>query len=120
MTPLEMPFWLAQVLARSQQIQIELPRAYGESIRNSMKASTTNIDLQQLGPYYYLFGIKLLELIDDVELHTLLSNTFRERIRIIMDYAHSRSGAEQTSMFMRMDQTERECKLIFIPFIYIY
>ncbi|RKP08192.1 DNA replication complex GINS protein psf3 [Thamnocephalis sphaerospora] len=104
---LELPLWLAQALARSQQVAIDMPKAYGESMRNSMKASTGNIDLQQLGPYYYLFGTKLLALVDDMELHHLLAGTFRERVCSIMDYAHSRAGAEQTTMFMRMDNTER-------------
>ncbi|KAI8048799.1 DNA replication complex GINS protein psf3 [Syncephalis plumigaleata] len=104
----ELPLWLAGILAMSEQVGIEMPKAYGTSIRSSMKASTTNIDLHRLGPYYYLFGAKLTNIIDDVDLQKLLANTFRERLGIIMDYAHGRMGAEQTTMFARMDHTERD------------
>lgn len=45
-----------------------------------------------------------------MDLQKLLANTFRERLGIIMDYAHGRMGAGQTTMFARMDHTERDCK----------
>ncbi|KAI9595838.1 hypothetical protein BDF19DRAFT_440228 [Syncephalis fuscata] len=104
----ELPLWLAGILVMSEQVDINMPKAYGNSVRSSMKASTANIDLQRLGPYYYLFGGKLTNIIDDVDLQKLLANTFRERLGLIMDYAHGRMGAEQMAMFTRMDHTERD------------
>ena len=41
-------------------MSVELPKVYRESYREIFDADATVVDLHKLGPYFYLFGTRLL------------------------------------------------------------
>lgn len=54
-------------------ISIELPKSFGTRVRNALDASPSSVDFRLLCPYFYLFGLKLLELVVDKPLATVLN-----------------------------------------------
>uniref|UniRef100_A0A2C9K320 DNA replication complex GINS protein PSF3 n=1 Tax=Biomphalaria glabrata TaxID=6526 RepID=A0A2C9K320_BIOGL len=63
-TKLELPFWLAKSLDRGSRsiINIDTPKNYKEVYRQIFTADPNVVDLHKLGPYFYLFGGKLISL----------------------------------------------------------
>ena len=61
---MELPLWLAVTLnsRRRHVISVELPKYYRDNYREIIKADANVIDLYKLGPYYYISGMKLLQL----------------------------------------------------------
>lgn len=53
-------------------ISIELPKTFGTRVRNALDASPTSVDFRLLCPYFYLFGVKLLDLVVDDSLSKVL------------------------------------------------
>ena len=53
-------------------ISIELPKTYGTKVRNVLDVGATGVDFKLLCPYFYLFGIKLLDLVVDDSLAGVL------------------------------------------------
>jgi len=43
-------------------VDIEIPKFYGARMREDLKASSTAVNIHRLCPYFYTFGIKLLNL----------------------------------------------------------
>ncbi|KAI9316058.1 hypothetical protein BX666DRAFT_289833 [Dichotomocladium elegans] len=111
---IELPFWLAKPLARytlpndDYIIKLELPRPYGYRVRNNLDASPTAVDFRLLCPYFYLFGRKLVDLIEDKRLPTILEKTFKTRLREVMDYTQTGSTTVNQDFLQRLDETEKE------------
>ena len=62
-TKLEFPFWLASALSGQKAIvDVDVPKGYREAQREILKADANVVNLQKLGPYYYAFGSKLVQL----------------------------------------------------------
>lgn len=59
-------------LFESSLISIELPKTFGTRVRNALDASPTSVDFRLLCPYFYLFGVKLLDLVVDEALSKVL------------------------------------------------
>ncbi|KAG4304951.1 hypothetical protein PORY_001626 [Pneumocystis oryctolagi] len=103
----DLPFWLAEMLAISNFIDIEFPNSLSSRVRNALKACPQNIDLRTFSTHYYLFAEKILSLVTDNELVNILMETFKSRICLIADYAHNPHRALTGVEFLRnLDDTE--------------
>lgn len=61
---MELPLWLAATLNSHKRhvVSVELPKSYQEKYREIIRADANVVDLYKLGPYYYISGMKLLQL----------------------------------------------------------
>lgn len=98
----------------SSLISIELPKTYSTKVRNVLDASPTSVDFKLLCPYFYLFGRKLLDLVVDDSLTSVLEKAFKTRLRDVMDFSQSIGSATGQNYLQKLDETEKECKLISI------
>ncbi|KAK2190338.1 hypothetical protein NP493_84g05066 [Ridgeia piscesae] len=110
-TKLELPYWLAQSLCgrRKHTVSVELPKVYRESYREIFDADATVVDLHKLGPYFYLFGTRLLhfEHPDSADIAKNLLQTFQTRFRMIMDMSQNSFNEDVTQLTQKLDETER-------------
>ncbi|KAG5440313.1 hypothetical protein PCANB_001883 [Pneumocystis canis] len=100
---IDLPFWLAEMLAISNFIDIGFPNTMSLRVRNALKACPQNVDLRTFSTHYYLFAEKILSLISDKEF------TFKSRISLIADHAHTPHNAltEEIEFIRNLDDTER-------------
>ncbi|KAI9357408.1 hypothetical protein BD770DRAFT_388660 [Pilaira anomala] len=110
----ELPYWIAKPLAQytlpndSSLILIELPKTFGTRVRNVLDASPTNVDFRLLCPYFYLFGVKLLDLVVDDSLSKVLKEAFKERLKDIMNYSQTLGASSGQEFLQKLDETEKE------------
>ncbi|KAI7878669.1 GINS complex, Psf3 component [Lichtheimia hyalospora FSU 10163] len=113
-TRIELPFWLAKPLATFTLpnsdfiIKLEIPRPFGNRVRNNLDASPTAVDFRLLCPYFYVFGKKLVNLIEDQRLPGILEKTFKTRLKEIMDYTQTGSTTVNQDFLQKLDETEKE------------
>ncbi|KAL1930903.1 hypothetical protein VTP01DRAFT_10040 [Rhizomucor pusillus] len=110
----ELPFWMAKPLAQfslpgtnDQLVELEIPRTYGNRVRNSLDASPTAVDFRILCPYFYHFGMKLLSLVLDDQLPAIMEKAFKERLKALMNFSQTGSSSGQ-DFLQKLDETERE------------
>ncbi|XP_005111072.1 DNA replication complex GINS protein PSF3 isoform X1 [Aplysia californica] len=110
-TKLELPFWLARFLQKGARniVTVDTPKTYKEGYRNIFTADPNVVDLHRLGPFFYLFGGKLLtlQLPDAEEIADVLLKTFQGRFRKIMDGSQNALHADLTSQTSVLDDQER-------------
>ncbi|GAN02137.1 DNA replication complex GINS protein psf3 [Mucor ambiguus] len=110
----ELPYWIAKPLAQftlptdDSLISIELPKTYSTKVRNVLDASPTSVDFKLLCPYFYLFGRKLLDLVVDDSLTSVLEKAFKTRLRDVMDFSQSIGSATGQVYLQKLDETEKE------------
>ncbi|CAO3643384.1 unnamed protein product [Mucor hiemalis] len=105
----ELPYWMAKPLAQyTSLISIELPKTFGTRVRNALDASPTSVDFRLLCPYFYLFGVKLLDLVVDDSLSKILKEAFKERLRDIMNYSQTLGASTGQEFLHKLDETEKE------------
>ncbi|KAJ3139527.1 DNA replication protein [Geranomyces variabilis] len=110
----ELPFWLAEPLTSIDCIDLVVPPCFSRRVRNDLNASPTSVNLNRLCAYYYRFGVMVMNLLDDEWLPTVLSQAFKSRLPIIMDYAQtSRMRNDRSEFTGSLDETERESMILF-------
>ena len=78
-TKLEIPLWLAEMLAVSQtstnstNVTLDLPDCLSHKVLNALKADARTVELRALAPHFYALGTRILELFEDEELSDVLS-----------------------------------------------
>ncbi|KAK9768103.1 DNA replication protein [Basidiobolus ranarum] len=108
-TRIELPFWLVKQLAQHREwFEVEIPKCYGSKVRSSLRACSTNVNFHTLNPYYYLYGLLLVDLLEDVDLNMVLADAFKARIQLIMDYTQTVQSRVQTEFLTILDETEKE------------
>jgi len=112
-TKLELPIWLAIRLTKgvnNTPISVQTPKHYNEGYRNIYTADPNVVDLHRLGPFFYLFGGKLLSLHlpDGEEIAEILLKTFQGRFRKIMDGSQNALHKDLTSQTNLLDDQERQ------------
>ncbi|XP_015918450.2 DNA replication complex GINS protein PSF3 [Parasteatoda tepidariorum] len=107
-TKLEIPLWMAQALQSRRIISIDLPKVYKEGYRKILNADATIVDLHKMGPYFYHFGLYLLKFIhqDSEEIGKMLSETFRNRFRMLMDTSQNALEEDAATLTANLDRTE--------------
>lgn len=61
-TRVELPYWIAQMLAVYDIITIQQPRPYGARVRSALDASASSVRLRDLVPYWYAMALRLAHL----------------------------------------------------------
>ncbi|KAH9515621.1 DNA replication complex GINS protein PSF3 [Bulinus truncatus] len=110
-TKIELPFWLTKSLDRGSRsiITVDTPKNYKEGYRHIFTADPNVVDLHRLGPYFYLFGGKLLSLNlpDTEDIANVLLKTFQGRFRRIMDCSQNALNVDLTAQMSLLDEQER-------------
>ncbi|KAI9486314.1 MAG: hypothetical protein EXX96DRAFT_548624 [Benjaminiella poitrasii] len=110
----ELPYWMAKPLAEyllpanESLISVELPRTFGTKVRNALDASPALVDFRLLCPYFYIFGIKLLDLVLDDKLGGVLHKAFTLRLKEIMDFSRTLGTSKGQEFLQKLDETEKE------------
>ncbi|EPY49639.1 GINS complex subunit Psf3 [Schizosaccharomyces cryophilus OY26] len=105
----ELPFWLAEVLAVNSFVSIHMPAPFSSVVRNALKASPTSVLLRDICTTYYHFAENMLHVISDQQLAQLSLDTLRKRSLVIADGALNPHGAlQQNSDFINgLDDFEK-------------
>ena len=56
---IDMPFWMAQSLAKRGLVSVQTPRAYSQTFLANIHAHPQVVNLNRQSPYYYRLGAKL-------------------------------------------------------------
>ncbi|KAI9654416.1 MAG: DNA replication protein [Alyxoria varia] len=117
-TKVELPLWLAEMLAVSQSIgsspmaTIDMPSALSTRVLNALKADPRTVDLRAQAPHFYSLGVRMLELFEEDEMAEVLAATLRKRAAEIHDHANNPRGGlggDGGTEFLRgLDETERQ------------
>ncbi|KAF1991961.1 DNA replication complex GINS protein PSF3 [Aulographum hederae CBS 113979] len=115
-TKVELPLWLGEMLAVSQNISssplitLDLPTALAPRVLNALKADPRTVDLRALAPHFYALSARMLELFEDDELVEVLTETFKARSASIADQAHNPRGAlgDGADFLRGLDENERQ------------
>lgn len=81
-TKLELPLWLAEMLAVSKPAgpssgslaALDMPAALGQRVMNALTADPKSVDIRQQAPWFYGMGERMLELFEDDEVVDILSD----------------------------------------------
>lgn len=73
---LEIPFWLAEMLALNDIVTPSLPRPYSQRVRNALDADAKSVQLRTQSNWWYALGVRLASLHQgvDAEAHHALLN----------------------------------------------
>ncbi|PXF49660.1 DNA replication complex GINS protein PSF3 [Gracilariopsis chorda] len=84
-----LPYWLAEALAARNFAKVQLPRCYGKSTRQALRADARSVDLRSKCDNYYALGVRLARLLvgDDVTFPGVLLRAFAARCWSIADMA---------------------------------
>ncbi|PWN53589.1 GINS complex, Psf3 component [Violaceomyces palustris] len=77
---LELPFWLAELLALNDVVSISMPKAFGPRVRGALDANAQSVQLRNLNIWWYALGLRLGNLIDSTDLLDVLSKTYTSRL----------------------------------------
>lgn len=55
---LEIPFWLAEMLALNDIVTPSLPRPYSQRVRNALDADAKSVQLRTLSNWWYALGVR--------------------------------------------------------------
>ncbi|CAB61465.1 DNA replication complex GINS protein psf3 [Schizosaccharomyces pombe] len=105
----ELPFWLAEVLAINSFVSIHMPAPFSSVVRNALKANPNSVSIRDITTHYYHFAEKMLHLISDDSLVQISLNTLRSRAMLIADASLNPQGAlQQNSQFIEgLDDFEK-------------
>ncbi|KAK4623694.1 DNA replication complex GINS protein PSF3 [Fulvia fulva] len=115
-TKLDLPLWLAEMLAMSKPAgpssslaSMDVPSALGPKVMAALAAGPKSVDIRAQAQWFYGMGERILNLFDDEELADVLSKTFRERALEIADKAQNTRSMGEGDEFMRgLERSERE------------
>lgn len=102
-TKLDLPLWLAEPLTFNSVsgtpiVNLELPPSLSPQVISALKASPKNVDLRAQAQHFYALAARMLEIFGDeeeLELGTVLYETFRSRAVEIGDHAANAGGANR-------------------------
>lgn len=120
-TKLELPLWLAEMLAVSQNqagtstLTLDLPHSLSARVLNALKADPRTLDLRALAPHFYALGARMLELFEEDEVSEVLADVSSSlesaysHVRVLMKSSLSRNARKrsQTKHIIRVERWER-------------
>ncbi|EGP88746.1 unnamed protein product [Zymoseptoria tritici ST99CH_3D1] len=115
-TKLELPLWIAEMLAVSKPADtalatLDMPAPLGHRVLNALRADPKSVDVRAQAQWFYGLGERMLELFEDEEVAEVLNDTFKQRSLEIADKAQNTRNVQQGSdnEFMSgLDETERQ------------
>ncbi len=83
---IELPLWLAEVLAYKKVVTVQQPKCYSSRVRDAVGAGAGSINLRDQNQYWYLFGAVVAKLGADSQLSEILLDAFTsERFQRVLD-----------------------------------
>lgn len=116
-TKLELPFWIAEVLAMSPSspnsdeafLDLLQPDALQKRVINAIKANPVSLDVHSISPHFYALVEKWCLLFGDKELSTVAQAMLKERSDEINNFAQNTRGTHQESGFLfSLDEYEKQ------------
>ncbi|KAI7089227.1 hypothetical protein KC356_g2646 [Hortaea werneckii] len=121
-TKLDLPLWLAEMLAVSKPAgpasptslaSLDMPFALGPRVLNALKADPKSVDVRAQAPWFYGLGERMLELFEDEEVGEVLLETFKQRALEIADKSQNTRAAmsqagDGADFMSGLDETERQ------------
>ena len=80
---LELPYWMAELLAVYDIVTIQQPRAFGTRVRAALDATATSVQLRNLVPQWYALALRLAQLLGSDEMRNMLA-----RVRLFAGIRH--------------------------------
>ncbi|KAK5118801.1 hypothetical protein LTR62_000010 [Meristemomyces frigidus] len=120
-TRLDLPLWLAEMLAVSKPsgpgsaalATLDMPTALDVKVLNALRADPKSVDLRAQAMWFYGLGERMFELFEEEEVTAVLVDTFKQRALEIADKAQNTRAALQSGegneFIGGMDETERLC-----------
>lgn len=104
-TKVELPFWLAEVLAVSGSenesfIDLLNPDLINHQLINAIKSDSVNIDLHSILSNYYILIEKWCDMFQDRELSGILMQMLKERCYMINNYANNTNANKLSNEFL--------------------
>jgi len=77
-TKLDLPLWMAEMLAVSKPAadplgSLEMPSALGQRVLNALRADPKSVDLRAQAQWFYALGERMLELFEEEEMGEVMS-----------------------------------------------
>ncbi|EPQ28788.1 uncharacterized protein PFL1_03591 [Pseudozyma flocculosa PF-1] len=94
---LELPFWLAELLALNDVVSLTMPKAYGPRVKAALDANPTSVQLRQQNNNWYALGMRLANLMDSDELMDVLSKAYTGRLAQIYEQTQHLSSSSSNS-----------------------
>lgn len=69
---IDVPFWLAELLALHGIVDLSVPKPYAARVRNALDAEARSVQLRGLNSWWYAVGIRLGSLMEAGELLDVL------------------------------------------------
>lgn len=108
-TAIQLPYWLASPLChhRIKVLSTEVPKIYKESFREIFSADASIVDLHKM-LYFYEFGMYISRLNhrDSNEINHMIMNAFKDRLRVIMDWAQNL--CTDVPLIQKLDTLEKQ------------
>ncbi|KAK6460618.1 hypothetical protein DFJ63DRAFT_236126 [Scheffersomyces coipomensis] len=113
---LELPFWLAKVLAvcdlqeesGNSFIDIASPEAINLKVLNAIKTSSKSVDLHKLLPNYYKLIERWCSMYSDPEITTIVMQMLKERSFEINNYASNPNMGVNNDFIYSLDEYEKK------------
>lgn len=116
-TKLELPLWIAFILAMtpigedSEETFITLlqPDAFARKVINTIKTSSTSLDVHSIAPNYYSLVEKWSRMFEDHGLVDVVLRMLQERSTELNRFAQNLSGVQKESGFLySLDEFEKQ------------
>ncbi|KAI3817232.1 hypothetical protein L1987_11021 [Smallanthus sonchifolius] len=105
----ELPFWLASELHLRQAATVSLPPCFNKKTREEIGADGAHVDLRSRCSYFYDLGCKIVRLIGDKTIGSLLLVAFQTRYKEVLIKAHTSASAMAPKFLSLL--TKEETKL---------
>ncbi|CAN6626458.1 DNA replication complex GINS protein Psf3p [Trichomonascus vanleenenianus] len=115
-TKLELPLWLAEMLAisgvsedsQTSFVTLLEPPMFSEKVINALKSDPVNVDIGELSPVFYRLLQRWLAIFPDPEMAIVAIQTLQARVAAISDFSHNPRGAmADTNNFLhKLEQVE--------------
>nr|XP_043613843.1 DNA replication complex GINS protein PSF3-like [Erigeron canadensis]XP_043613844.1 DNA replication complex GINS protein PSF3-like [Erigeron canadensis] len=105
----ELPFWLAKELHLRQAVSVSVPPCYNNKTREEIGADGAHVDLRSRCSYFYELGCKIVQLIGDKTIGSLLLVAFQTRYKEVLIKAHT-AASVLTPKYLSL-LTKEETKL---------
>lgn len=103
----ELPLWLAESLFKKSMVKTELPKHYGQKMRDEILAGALNIDLKSFSYYFFEVGIKLSKESNNKDLRRILAIAFSsDRFRSLMVHSLSSWNDDVTTFAQNLTAAE--------------
>lgn len=120
---LELPLWLAEVLAISgitpespnAFVSLLEPACFSQKVINALKSDPSSVDLHAQSPVFTRLAERWLSLFGDTEMAEVIENTIQQRAVEIFNHANNRRGDRPEFSFY-LDQFETDRKYIYRRF----